>query len=132
MQDALPPQRRQQPAGRGAAGPNLTPAQGAAQAAKRLGLTCFYAGQKVPGFVGCVACQFQIRNRGTLPICPQCGEMVWAWLDEGPPPDPEEMTAEEAAAQRGAQEAAKPQVQDGVKLQATQPVKIEENVKLEP
>lgn len=87
MGSNLPPQRMR-PGGVGGPDPrkSMSPTQGAQEAAKRLGLTCFHAGQTVPGLVGCVACQFQIRNRGVLPSCPQCGELVWAWLDSEPPP----------------------------------------------
>ena len=134
--NSLPPQRRQPPAspGGGGAGPKLTPAQGVEEAQKRLGLTCYHAGQKVVGMVGCVACQFQIRNRSSLPTCPQCGEMIWAWLDEGPAPVPEDLTDEERAAHEKAQAALKQEavVEEGVSLEATPEVKIEENVKLEP
>ena len=105
---------------------NLSPAQGAQEAAKRLGLTCFHAGQQVPGLVGCVACQFQIRNRGVLPTCPDCGELVWAWLDEGPPPL---LTGADAPAIPPPATAA-PQVEEGVSLEPT--VKVEENVSIEP
>ena len=133
---ALPPQRRQQsPGGSGGGGPKMSPAQGAQEAQKRLGLTCYHSGQKVIGFVGCVACQFQIRNRGALPVCPDCGDMVWAWLDEGPPPTPEDLTAEERSAHEKAQADLANQattVEEGVSLEPTQPVSIEENVKLEP
>jgi hypothetical protein len=85
--------------------------------------------------VGCVACQFQIRNRSALPTCPQCGEMVWAWLDEGPAPVPEDLTDEERAAHEKAQAelaGEKPAVQEGVRLEETPEVTIQENVKLEP
>ena len=133
---ALPPQRRQQPqGGAGGGGPKMSPAQGAQEAQKRLGLTCYHAGQKVVGVVGCVACQFQIRNRGSLPVCPDCGEMVWAWLDEGPAPVPEDLTDEERAEHEKAQAELKdsaPMVEEGVSLEATEPVTVEENVKLEP
>ena len=105
---------------------NLSLAQGAQEAAKRLGLTCFHAGQQVPGLVGCVACQFQIRNRGVLPACPDCGELVWAWLDEGPPPL---LTGADAPA-TPPPAAAAPQVEEGVSLEPT--VKVEENVSIEP
>ena len=77
---------------------------------------------------GCVACQFQIRNRGALPTCPQCGEIVWAYLEDGPRPVPE--GEEPGAAPAAAPETAGPQVQEGVKLDA--PVSVQENVKLEP
>jgi hypothetical protein len=132
---SLPPQRRQPPSGSGGAGgPRLSPAQGALEAQKRLGLTCYHAGQKVVGMVGCVACQFQIRNRSALPTCPQCGEMVWAWLDEGPAPVPEDLTEEERAAHEKAQAelSQPPTVEEGVSLEAPPEVTVEENVKLEP
>ena len=133
---ALPPQRRQQSPGGAAAGrPNLSPAQGAQEAQRRLGLTCYHAGQKVVGLVGCVACQFQIRNRGTLPVCPDCGDMVWAWLDTAPAPVPEDLTEDERAAHEKAQaDAAKgtTTVEEGVSLTPTAPLTIENNVKLEP
>lgn len=74
--------------------------------------------------VGCVACQFQIRNRGTLPACPQCGELVWAWLDEGPAP-----TVDGGAAVPEKVEAA-PVVEEGVSLEPT--VVVQENVSIEP
>ena len=133
MREGLPPQRRQ--AGGPGGGPggragrsNLSPREGAEEAERRLGKPCFHAGQKVPGMFGCVACQFQIRNRGTLPTCPQCGEIVWAFLEDGPRPVPE-------GEEPGAPPAAEPQqtgpvVQEGVKLDA--PVDVQENVKLEP
>ena len=128
MGSHLPPQRLR-PGGL-AGGPdqrrNLSPAQGAQEAAKRLGLTCFHAGQQVPGLVGCVACQFQIRNRGVLPTCPDCGELVWAWLDEGPPPL---LTGADAPAIPPPATAA-PQVEEGVSVEPT--VKVEENVSIEP
>ena len=68
----------------GAGGRGMTPAQGAQEAERRLGLPCYYAGQRVKAIVGCVACQFQINNRGVLPTCPQCGEIVWAYLGQRP------------------------------------------------
>lgn len=125
MGSNLPPQRMR-PGGVGGVGDrrSLSPTQGATEAAKRLGLTCFHAGQTVPGMVGCVACQFQIRNRGTLPACPQCGELVWAWLDEGPPP-----AVEGAGAPPPVAEAATPSVEEGVSLEPTIQV---ENVSIEP
>jgi len=73
----------------GAGGRGMTPAQGAQEAERRLGLPCYYAGQRVKAIVGCVACQFQINNRGALPTCPQCGEIIWAYLGSGPRPIPE-------------------------------------------
>ncbi len=104
--------RRAEPAG----GPGLSPAVGAKQAEARIGKPCFYGGQKVQGLFACVACQFQINNRKSLPTCPDCGEIVWAYLGDGPRPVPEGETAE-----------------DGVQLDAPSgPVKVEENVKLDP
>ncbi len=126
MGSHMPPQRLR-PGGVAASNDkrrSLSPAQGAQEAAKRLGLTCFHAGQTVPGMVGCVACQFQIRNRGVLPACPQCGELVWAWLDEGPPPE-----VEGAGAPPPVPDAVKPIVEDGVALEATVTV---ESVSIEP
>ena len=141
MSDALPPQRRAPgggaPRGQGRPGPggpgggggrDLTPAQGAAEAERRLGRPCYHAGQKVEGLFGCVACQFQIRNRAIMPACPQCGELVWAFLDEGPRPVPEGETAPVP----GTSEAPPTIVQEGVKLDVSQPVRVEENVRLEP
>ena len=127
MGSQLPPQRMR-PGGiqgpGGAQGRNLSPQQGALEAAKRLGLTCFHAGQHVPGMVGCVACQFQIRNRGVLPACPQCGELVWAWLDSEPPP-----VVEGGSAAPPKQEAAAV-VEEGVSLEPT--VIVQENVSIDP
>ncbi|MSO43883.1 MAG: hypothetical protein EXQ74_01010 [Thermoleophilia bacterium] len=68
---------------------NLTPAQGVIQAEKRIGKPCYHAGQQVLGIFGCVACQFRINNRATLPGCPDCGEIVWAYMGDGPRPIPE-------------------------------------------
>lgn len=130
---SLPPQRRQS-GGLGPGGPgqqrpsrNLSPREGAEEAEKRTGLPTFHVGQRVQGLFGCVACQFQIRNRGALPTCPQCGEIVWAYLEDGPRPVPE---GEEAGAAPAAPQAPQPQVEEGVKLEA--PVSVQENVKLEP
>jgi hypothetical protein len=131
MREGLPPQRRQVPTGGGPGGragrSNLSPREGAEEAERRLGMPCFHAGQKVTGMYGCVACQFQIRNRGTLPTCPDCGEIIWAYLEQGPRPVPEGV---EPGAPPPAQEKAGPVVQEGVKLDA--PVSVQENVKLEP
>ena len=75
---------------------------------------CFHAGQKVQGTFACVACQFQIRNRGTLPTCPDCGEIVWAYMELGPRPVPEgEQPGAQAARSRPGHRAA---VEEGVKL----------------
>lgn len=126
MGSQLPPQRMR-PGGIGGGDQrrSLSPAQGAQEAAKRLGLTCFHTGQQVPGLVGCVACQFQIRNRGVLPACPQCGELVWAWLDEGPPP-----TVEGAGVPAQKAEDPAATVEEGAAPEPT--VKVEENVSIEP
>jgi len=130
MGSNLPPQRMR-PGGiagpAGGQGRNLSPTQGAQEAAKRLGLTCFHAGQQVPGLVGCVACQFQIRNRGTLPTCPQCGELVWAWLDDAPPPN---LTGDNAPATPPPASATEATVEEGVSLEPT--VQVQENVSIEP
>lgn len=141
--DALPPQRRagagagpsgrapgrpgQGQAGGAGAGRGMTPAQGAESAERRLGLPCFHAGQRVAGLFGCVACQFQIRNRSVLPGCPQCGELIWAYLDSGPRPVPEGETAPAPTEQAPAAT-----VEEGVKLEAPAPVTVQENVRLEP
>lgn len=129
----LPPQRRQ--AGGPGGGPggrqsrSLSPREGAEESERRTGLPTFHAGQRVQGLFGCVACQFQIRNRGPLPTCPQCGEIIWAYLEGGPRPVPEgeEPGAAPAAAPQPASEAT---VQEGVKLDA--PVTVQDNVKLQP
>ena len=132
MRDSLPPQRRQ--AGGPGGGPggrtprNLSPREGAEQAEARSGLPCFHAGQKVAGLFGCVACQFQIRNRGPLPTCPQCGEIVWAYLDQGPRPVPEGEQPGQPPAPAPSASAAT--VEEGVKLDT--PVTVQENVKLQP
>lgn len=138
MGEGLPPQRRQGgsrpgPGGQGRTGPGRgargasDPKSGAEEAERRLGRPCFHAGQKVQGVFACVACQFQIRNRGTLPGCPDCGELVWAYMQEGPRPVPEGETAPVP----GTQAAAPPSVvQENVKLEA--PVSVQENVKLDP
>lgn len=113
-----------------AKGKNLSPAQGAQQAEQRLGKPCYHAGQRVPGIYACVTCQFRINNRGTLPACPDCGEIIWAYMGDGPRPVPEGETApapgSEAASAPAAQEtvAAPEPVQE--------PVKVEEGIKLEP
>ena len=72
-----------------AQGKNISPAQGAQEAERRLGKPCYHAGQKVPGIFACVTCQFRINNRGTLPACPDCGEIIWAYMGDGPRPVPE-------------------------------------------
>lgn len=111
-------------------GRGLSPADGAAQAEKRLGKPCFHGGQKVAGLYGCVACQFQIMNRGTLPTCPNCGEIIWCYLGDGPRPVPE---GEAAAPAPASPDEAPAAVEENVKLDApVEPVKVEENVKLDP
>lgn len=139
MNDSLPPQRRGAPSaagrggqqrGAGASGPGrgMTPTQGAEAAERRLNLPCFTAGQNVAGLFGCVACQFQIRNRSVLPTCPDCGEIIWAYLDSGPRPMPvgETQVARPADAQPATV------VQEGVKLDGPAPVTVQEGVKLQP
>ncbi len=132
MREGLPPQRRSgTPAGPGgrAGKSNLSPKEGAEQAERKLGLPCFHAGQKVKGIYACVACQFRINNRGTLPTCPDCGEMIWAYMGGGERPVPEDEVAAPVAAAPAAPSAV---VEEGVKLEAPAPVRVEENVKLEP
>jgi hypothetical protein len=82
----------------------------------------------VVGVFACVACQFRINNRKALPSCPDCGELIWAWMGEGERPVPE---GEEARA-APQQPTAGPAVQEGVKLEGPGPVKVEEGVKLDP
>jgi hypothetical protein len=107
----------------------MSPAQGALDAERRLGLPCYYAGQRISAIVGCVACQFQINNRAALPTCPDCGEMIWAYLGSGPRPIPEGDAVETIAAP------ATPSVtvEDGVSIGgAPAPiVQVEEGVKLD-
>ena len=83
----------------------------------------------MPGRYRCVTCQFQIMNRGVLPMCPDCGERVWVYMEDGPRPVPEgEIPASASAAPAPAAT-----VHEGVKLDAPTPaVKVEEGVKLEP
>jgi hypothetical protein len=120
---ALPPQRRQPSAGRTAA-----PQQAALEAERRIGKPCYYAGQQVQGTFACITCQFRIRNRRVLPACPDCGELLWAYMDEGPRPIPEGETEMPAVAV-----ASGPKVEEGVKLSmpSSQPVQVQENVKLD-
>ena len=101
----------------------------AEEAEKRTGLPTFHVGQRVQGMFGCVACQFQIRNRGPLPTCPQCGEIIWAYLESGPRPVPEGDEPGQAPAP-----SATPQTstEEGVKLDAPQSVTVTEGVKLNP
>jgi hypothetical protein len=119
----LPPQRRQASAGR-----NVAPQQAALDAERRVGKPCYYAGQKVPGQFACITCQFRIRNRGTLPACPDCGELIWAYMEAGPRPVPEGEA--EVPGRAGASTA---RVEEGVKLSApaAAPVQVQENVKLD-
>ena len=83
----------------------------------------------MPGIFACVTCQFRINNRGTLPACPDCGEIIWAYMGDGPRPVPEGETAPAA-------EAAAPAapVEETVALEqpVQEPVKVEEGIKLEP
>lgn len=130
---SLPPQRRQ--AGGPGGGPggrprgNISTREGVEEAERRLGKPCFHAGQKVQGTFACVACQFRIRNRGTLPTCPDCGELVWAYMDEGPRPVPEGEQPGAVPEAAPAGEAAT--VEEGVKLDSPA-VKVQEGVKLQP
>ena len=124
----MPPQRQGQGQGPGR---GMSPAQGAQEAERRLGLPCYFAGQKVQGMFGCVACQLQIRPRpgAPLPTCPQCGEMIWAYLEGGERPVPEG----EAAPPPRTDEGPEVSVQDGVKLDGpSRPVSVQEGVKLDP
>ena len=108
---------------------NLTPAQGAQQAEKRLGKPCFFTGQRLVGIYACVTCQFRINNRGALPSCPDCGEIIWCYMGDGPRPIPEGETAAPAAQadSRG------PVVEEDVVLPppVQDPVKVEEGINLE-
>ena len=131
---SLPPQRRQTGGPGGGPGQlrparNMTPREGAEESEKRTGLPTFHVGQRVQGLFGCVACQFQIRNRGPLPTCPQCGEIIWAYLESGPRPVPEGEEATQAPAQPAA---AQTTSEEGVKLDAPQSVTVTEGVKLNP
>jgi hypothetical protein len=138
---SLPPQRmgpgspsaggtRRGPGQQGGPPRGLTPAQGALESERRLGLPCYYAGQRVAAVVGCVACQFQINNRAVLPTCPQCGELIWAYLGTGPRPIPEgEAPATPAAS---ASEQPGVTVQDGVSIGGNTPsVTVQEGVRLD-
>jgi hypothetical protein len=140
---SLPPQRTGQglrPGGPGSRGPgqqqargaqgNLTPAQGAVEAERRLGLPCYYAGQRVAAIVGCVACQFQINNRAALPTCPQCGEIIWAFLGTGPRPIPE--GEEPGGSPATGADAGPVTVQDDVAIGGDAPsVTVQEGIKLD-
>lgn len=108
----------------------MSPAQGAQEAERRLKIPCFHVGQRVTGLFGCVACQFQIRNRRALPVCPQCGEIIWGYLEDGPRPVPEGEDPVQAVDPAAGQ--APVSVEEGVDLGApAAPVVVEEGVKLE-
>jgi predicted RNA-binding Zn-ribbon protein involved in translation (DUF1610 family) len=103
----------------------MSPQQGVEQAERRLGKPCYHAGQKVPGIFACVACQFRINNRATLPGCPDCGEIIWAYMGDGPPPVPEGETARPEPTGPAAEEA-------GSIEPTVQPVvQVEEGINLE-
>ncbi len=130
---SLPPQRRQSGGPGGGPGQrpsrNLSPREGAEEAEKRTGLPTFHVGQRVQGMFGCVACQFQIRNRGPLPTCPQCGEIIWAYLESGPRPVPEGEEPGQAPASAGTPQTTS---EEGVKLDAPPSVTVTDGVKLNP
>lgn len=131
---SLPPQRR---GGGSGGGPgrhqgrsNLSTREGVEEAERRVGKPCFHAGQRVQGTFACVACQFHIRNRGSLPSCPDCGEIVWVYMEDGPRPVPE---GEPTAARPDAPAAPAATVQEGVSLDGPTPsVQVQEGVKLDP
>jgi hypothetical protein len=131
---SLPPQRLQSggpgggPGGR-AGRTNLSKREGAEEAERRLGKPCFHAGQKVLGTYACIACQFQIRNRGTLPTCPDCGELIWAYMETGPRPVPED--EDEGAPTTAPAAAPAATVEEGVSL-AAPAVVVQDGVKLQP
>jgi hypothetical protein len=123
---SLPPQR--QGSGGPGAGPKMTPERGAQEAEKRLGKPCFFVGQKVAGVFACVACQFQIRNRAGLPMCPDCGEIIWAFMEDGPRPVPEGEPVPQAAPAGPAPVV----VEEGVSLEVSAPeVVVQEGVRLD-
>lgn len=137
---SLPPQRSgpgglQGGTGRGGPGQQsvprgMSPAQGAQEAERRLGIPCFHVGQRVSGLFGCVACQFQIRNRRALPTCPQCGEIIWGYLEDGPRPVPEGEDPVQVPDPAAGQQPVK--VEEGVDLGGgAPPVTVEEGVSLE-
>jgi len=108
----------------------MSPAQGAQEAERRLGIPCFHVGQRVSGLFGCVACQFQIQNRKGLPTCPQCGEIIWGYLEDGPRPVPEGEEAVQVPDPAAGQQPVS--VEEGVDLGGGAPeVVVEEGVKLE-
>jgi hypothetical protein len=76
-----------------------------------------------------VACQFRIRNRGPLPVCPDCGELVWAYMEQGPRPVPE---GEEPGAAPEPTQGPAATTEEGVKLDAPANVTVQDNVKLQP
>ena len=104
---------------------NMTLQQGIEQAERRIGKPCYHAGQKVPGIFACVACQFRINNRGTLPGCPDCGEIIWAYMGDGPRPVPEGESARP--------EPTAPATEETVSVEPTAPqaVQVEEGINLE-
>ena len=127
MSSELPPQRLAPSGGGTAQGRNMSPQQGALESERKLGKPCYHAGQVVAGVFQCVSCRFQIRNRKRLPPCPDCGELIWAYMEDGPRPVPEgEAALPEVQAAQG------PLVEENVKLETGGPVSVEENVKLEP
>jgi hypothetical protein len=103
----------------------MTLQQGVEQAERRIGKPCYHAGQKVPGIFACVACQFRINNRGTLPGCPDCGEIIWAYMGDGPRPVPEGESARP--------EPTAPATEETVSVEPTAPqaVQVEEGINLE-
>jgi hypothetical protein len=128
---SLPPQRQGGggPGRGGAPGAKMTPEKGAQEAEKRLGKPCFHMGQKVQGVFACVACQFQIRNRAGLPMCPDCGEIIWAFMEDGPRPVPE---GEATPIAPQADATPDVTVQEGVSLEPSAPeVIVEEGVRLD-
>ena len=81
------------------------------------GLPCFHAGQKVAGHLRLRGLPVPASaTAGPLPTCPDCGEIVWAYMERGPAPVPE---GEEPGAAPAAGRAARPAtVEEGVKLEA--------------
>ena len=77
---------------------------------------------------GCVACQFQIRNRGALPTCPSAARSSGPTSRRGRAPCPRARSP--APRPRPRRRRPGREVQEGVKLDA--PVSVQENVKLEP
>jgi hypothetical protein len=130
---SLPPQRRGPGGPKGGPGGRpqrtMSPKEGAEESEKRLGVPCFHVGQRVTGVYACVACQFRIRNRGPLPVCPDCGEIIWAYMEQGPRPVPE---GEEPGAAPAPEAGPTATTEEGVKLDAPPSVSVQENVKLQP